>query len=214
LHYEYSDREDRRAHIQADVDGGQSRVAWRAPPSIAGNVNVYNGSTLVRYNATANAYVRIGTEDVAPFKDGSGEIADVVDAARENGETTVDEPPAGGAPLPAVPAGDSAAGSVDTDVDSRFEVTYEGTETVADREAYVIDYDAVDASEGIVEQTIWLDTEYFITLKSTQVTQRDDEKRDLQPGGKHGFSFEFLVSRFWFRNPFNGAARSTGQTPP
>ncbi len=177
LHYEYTDRADRRSHIEVDIDGGRSRVEWLTPDSIAGNINVYNGSTLVRYNATTNEFVRIGTEDLAPFEAGADEIATVVDSAREDGETTVEGPPAGGAPLPAVPAGEDTENAPESDDNSRFNVTYEGTETVAGREAYVIDYQPVgDPGDGVVEQTVWLDTEYFITLKSRQVTRRGGEK--------------------------------------
>jgi len=192
LHYEYSDRPDRRSQIQADVNDGRFRVEWRAPDSLVGNVNVYNGTTLVRYNATDHEYVSIATEDIEPFTDGAERIETAVDDAREEGETTVEGPPAGGAPLPAVPSGDGGTAESETATDSRFEVSYEGTETVAGRQAHVIDYEPVgDPGEGVVEQTVWLDTEHFLTLKSTQVTRRDGTEStftfrmtdlDLEPG--------------------------------
>lgn len=170
-HYEYSDGTDRRARIQVDVGGHNSRVEWLAPPRVAGNVNVYNGSTLVRYNATTNEYARISTEDLDFFREGANRIEGVVDNARAEGQTTVEGPPAGGAPLPEVPAGERSSGAGN---EARFEVTYEGTETVAGREAHVISYEAVeDTSEGVIEQTVWLDTEHFITLKSRQVSRFD-----------------------------------------
>lgn len=169
-HYEYSDQRDRRARLEIDVDSRRSRVAWLAPPSRAGNVQIYNGSAVVRYNATRNEYVSISTSGLDSFEDGGDRIARAVDAARADGKSTVERPPAGGAPLPKVPAGSSA----DSDSDRKFEVTYEGTETVADREAHVIEYEAVgDPASGILEQTVWIDTEYYFTLKSTQVTRFD-----------------------------------------
>jgi len=173
VHYEYSDQENRRAHIRVDPDDARSRVEYLAPDRIAGNVQVYNGSSVVRYNATDNEYVRIDTENLRNFEDGAERIKLAVDAARSEGTTTVDRPPAGGAPLPKVPRGNSDGGTTNRS----FEVSYDGTETVAGREAYVISYEAVGTVEnGIVNQTVWMDTEHFFTLKSTQVTRYDGER--------------------------------------
>lgn len=168
VHYEYSNRTDRRAHIEVDVDGGRSRLEWLAPDRLDDNLVIYNGSSVVRYNATTNEFVRISTSDIDYFEDGAERIESVIDAARKEGEMTVEKPPAGGAPLPVVPKGESA----DTDTDRKFEVSYEGTETVAGREAHVIRYAAAEnGTNGILEQKIWVDTEYFFTLKSKQVSR-------------------------------------------
>lgn len=170
-HYEYSDRPDRRAHIEEDVDSGRSRVEWLAPESRAGSVQIYNGSAVVRYNATKNEYIRIDTSGLESYEDGAQHLARAINTAREEGTTTIDQPPAGGAPLPKVPEGQTDA---DTDPKRTFEMSYEGTETVAGREAHVISYDAVGTVEnGMVEQTVWVDTEHFFTLKSTQVSTYD-----------------------------------------
>jgi outer membrane lipoprotein-sorting protein len=172
VHYEYSDRPDRKAFIQEDIDSGRSRVEWLEPASRTGSVQIYNGSAVIRYNATENEYVRIDTTDIQSYEDGAEHLESSIDAARKEGTTTVDQPP-GGAPLPRVPQGNTAE-SVST---GTFEVSYDGTETVAGREAHVISYDAVgDVQDGTVSQTVWLDTEHFFTLKSTQVSRFGGEK--------------------------------------
>ena len=173
VHYEYKDRADRRGHIQVDIDGKNSRLDWLAPDRLDGNMQVFNGSAVVRYNATTNEYVRIATSDLDNFEDGAQRIEQAVNAAGEDGTTTVDQPASGGAPLPVVPRGNAA----ETTTSGQFEVSYDGTETVAGREAHVISYEAVDGkTTGIVEETVWVDTEYFFTLKSTQVSRFEGEK--------------------------------------
>jgi outer membrane lipoprotein-sorting protein len=172
-HYEYSTREDRRAHIRIDPDDGRSYIEYIAPARFAGSVRAYNGSAVVEYNATENEYVRIDTANIRNFEDGAERIELAVDAAREEGTTTVERPPAGGAPLPKVPSGSTE----DRASNRSFEVSYDGTETVAGREAHVISYEPVDdVDSGILSQTVWMDTESFFTLKSTQVARFDGER--------------------------------------
>mgnify|MGYP006283225965 FL=1 len=172
VHYEYSDRSDRRAHIREDVDGGRSRVEWLAPDARAGSIQTYNGSSVVRYNATENEYVRIDTSGIRSYQEAAQHLQRSIAAAREEGTTTVDQQPAGGAPLPKVPRGNAA----ESNPTETFEVSYEGTETVAGREAHVIEYDAVgEVRDGTVMQKAWIDTQYFFTLKSKQVSRFDGE---------------------------------------
>jgi outer membrane lipoprotein-sorting protein len=173
VHYEYSDQSNRRAQLQIDVDGGNSRIEWLGPDRLAGNVQTYNGSTTIRYNATTNEYVSISTSNLDNFEDGAERIEEAVDAAREDGTATVDQPPSGGAPLPVVPEG----GTADAAASDRYEVTYDGTEQVAGREAHVISYAPVEnVTDGVLEQTVWVDTEYFITLKSHSVSRYDGDR--------------------------------------
>ena len=172
VHYEYSDRPDRRAFVREDVDDGRSRVDWLAPQNRTGSIQIYNGSTVVRYNATENEYVRIDTTDIESYEHGADHLKRSIEAAREEGTTTVDQPP-GGAPLPKVPQGNTG----ERDSMGAFKVSYEGTETVAGREAHVISYEAIgEAENGTVSQTVWLDTDHFFTLKSKQVSRFDGTK--------------------------------------
>ena len=158
---------DARLRLFLDPDGRNSRSEVLAPPHEAGNVVVYNGTTIVRYNATDNEYVRIstGTEQFAQAAD---RIRQAIENARSEG--TTDAPAVGGAPLPAVPTGVSGSGATDTE----FEVSYEGTTTVVGREAHVITYRPVEnSSSGLVNQTVWVDAEHFVTLQSRQVARFD-----------------------------------------
>jgi len=208
--YEYSDRENRRAQVAVDLRSGRSRFAWRAPESVAGNLVVYNGSTVVRYNATTNEYSRVSTLNLDRVGDNADRIEQLVDAARREGEMTVEAPPPGGAPLPAVPQGNQ---STDAETDSRFAVSYEGTETVAGREAHVIDYESVDdPEEGVVEQTVWLDTEHFVTLRSTQRSVIDGSESTVTFRLENlTFDPDFSAARFEF-DPPPGATLDTASS--
>lgn len=166
-HIERTGHPERRVRIDVDPDGRNSRSKALAPPSDAGNVYVTNGSSLVRYNATRNEYVRISTTGNNPFELGSQRIARAVAAAHEEG-TTTSAPAIGGAPLPSVPEQ-----RTDSDEPARqFTVSYEGTRTYRGRQAYVITYEAAgERSGGLLNQTVLLDSEYFITLKATAFTR-------------------------------------------
>lgn len=155
---------NRTLQLVADVDGTQNRVEYLDPPALAGNVVVYNGSSLVRYNATRNEYAVVSMSGQQPYERAAGQLRDVVESARASGETTAN-PGVSSAPLPVVPAADTAAANAS----GPFAVSYEGKETVRGREAYVIRYEAAgDRDRGVLNQTIWMDAEYFVTLKSTQ----------------------------------------------
>jgi outer membrane lipoprotein-sorting protein len=166
-HIERSGEADRRLRLEVDPDGGNSRSTVLAPPSNAGNVYLANGSTLIRYNATENEYITVSTGGTDRFDRGGQRIEDAISVAREGGETS-DPAPVGGAPLPVVPN----AGNDSSRPATQFDVSFGGTEQIAGREAYRINYEAAgDRSTGVLEQSLWVDTEYFITLKATQVSR-------------------------------------------
>lgn len=194
-HIEQSDDPDRRIRIHVDPDDGNSRVNVLEPPHEAGNIYVTNGSTIVRYNETKNEYATISTAGLDRFERGAQRIEDAIVAAREGGKTS-DSPPVGGAPLPVVPeAGNGSGGG-----SAQFVVSFEGTEQIAGREAYKIAYEAAgDRTQGVVEQTVWVDTEHFVTLKATQVSRFDGNRSTytfrlsnvtFEPGFESGH-FEF-----------------------
>jgi outer membrane lipoprotein-sorting protein len=164
---ERSDGDDRRIRIWVDPDGGKTRSKVLAPPPEAGDVYVANTSRVIRYNATTNEYVRISTVGTDRFERGAQRIKQAIADARAEGETTTDAPPVGGQPLPVVP--DKRGASEES---TQFVVRYEGTESIAGRTAHVLNYTAAgDRSQGVLRQRIWLDTEYFVTLKATQVSR-------------------------------------------
>lgn len=193
---EQSTEPDQRFRIWVDPAGGSSRSAVLAPPSRDGNVAVANETTIVNYNATTNEYIRISTSGDDRFDRGAQRIADAVSAARED-ETTSDAAPVGGAPLPVVP--DSGSSSDD----AQFVVDYEGTTSVAGRTAYVLNYTAAgDRTQGVLQQKIWLDSEYFVTLKATQVSRLDGNRStyDLTLSNV-SFDADFAPERFEFDPP-------------
>ena len=160
---------DETVRLVQDVDGNRSRTEFLSSPTRAGNLVVYNGSTLVRYNATTNEYAVISFAESGPYASGAERIRNAIESAHDGddgGGAPVDS-----APLPVVPgAGDGS------DSDSgQFTVSFEGKETVAGREAYVLHYKPVeDRATGILNQTVWLDAEYFVTIRAEQ-THRFDE---------------------------------------
>ncbi len=164
---ERSDKPTTTLRIWVDPDDERSRSEVLAPSSRAGNVALSNGSTIIQYNATDNEYVRISTSGSNLFERGAQRIADAVAAAHSDSETTSGAPPVGGPPLPVVPDGQETPPE-----GTQFVAEYGGTDSVAGRTAHVITYSAEgNRSEGILEQTVWLDTETFVTLKSRQVSR-------------------------------------------
>lgn len=192
-----ADEPTERLRIWVAPESGNTRSEVLAPPSRAGNIGVANNSTIIRYNATDNEYIRISTTDVDRFDRGARRIQQAVAAARSEGETT-SAPPFGGAPLPVVPDSETRP-----EEDAQFVVTYDGTESVAGRTAHVLNYTAAgDRSQGVLRQTIWLDTESFVTLKMVQVSRFD--------GNRSRYTFElsnvtvdtdFDAERFAFDPP-------------
>jgi outer membrane lipoprotein-sorting protein len=199
---EQSGSPDERIRIWVDPDDGRSRTEHVAPQSRAGNIAVANETTVVQYNATENEFVRISASGTERFERGAQRIADAVDAARADGETTTDAPPVGGAPLPVVPGGEESSPE-----DSRFTVTYEGTERLLGRTAHVINYTtADDRSRGVLRQKVWLDSEYFVTLKATRVSRFDDNRSTYRFELTNAtFGTDFSAERFRF-DPPEGAA--------
>jgi outer membrane lipoprotein-sorting protein len=195
---EQSDSPGARLRLWVDPDDARSRTELVAPPSRTGNIAVANATTVVQYNATENEFVRISASGRERFERGVQQIADAVDAARADGETTTDAPPVGGAPLPVVPAGEEQSPD-----DSRFTVTYEGTEQLLGRTAHVINYTATgDRSRGVLRQTVWLDTEYFVTLKSIQVSRFDGNRSTYRFELTNAtFGIDFPAERFRFDPP-------------
>jgi len=101
------------------------------------------------------------------------------DAVDETEQTTVT--PSGDAPLPAVPTGQSGAASTSPDVGAAdgFGVRYQGTDTVAGREVYVLTIQPETDDDVSVlddyQQTLYVDTEWFLTLKRHTEFTRDGE---------------------------------------
>jgi outer membrane lipoprotein-sorting protein len=147
-----------RVRNTVSPDSGELRSEALAPPSRAGNLRVYNGSVAWLYNATRNTVTRVTQTDPQVVPRQRSVVRSVVAAA--NGE----EPSSRVSPLPVVPG---TGGSAVENATGELEASYEGTATVAGREAHVISLTpAANATTSITEQTLWLDTEHFVPLRT------------------------------------------------
>lgn len=148
-----------RVRNTVSPDSGKLRSEVLAPPSRAGNLRVYNGSVAWLYNATENTVTRVAQTEPQVVPRQRAVVRSVVAAA--NGE----EPSSRVSPLPVVPG--TGSGSAVGNATGELEASYEGTATVAGREAHVISLTPVaNATTSITEQTLWLDTEHFVPLRT------------------------------------------------
>jgi outer membrane lipoprotein-sorting protein len=148
-----------RAQVTVSPDSGAVRVEVLAPPDRAGNLRIFNGSVSWFYNATENTVTRITQPDPRVVSRERTVVRSAVTAANS------EEPTSQVSPLPVAPGSgrDRAVGNTT----GTLEGFYEGTETVAGREAHVVSLRPVaNDTTSIAEQTVWLDTEYFIELRS------------------------------------------------
>lgn len=152
--------ESRTVRVRNTVspDSGELRSEVLAPASRAGTRRAYNGSVAWFYNATENTVTQVTQTDPQVVPRQRAVVRSVVAAA--NGE----EPSSRVSPLPVVPGPES--GSAVENATGELEASYEGTATVAGREAHVISLTpAANATTSITEQTLWLDTEHFVPLR-------------------------------------------------
>lgn len=145
---------------------------------------VSNGSTTWQYSQPRNRVEKfVGPESVAP--DGfegerrEGEWVerlfrrlDVSPGAvnrTKRANTTVQV-----SPLPVVPPGDETSPSTPSLNNSLFHLEYRGTDRIADRQAYVLRIESADETDAAVTnytQTLFVDTEWFVVLRThTEVT--------------------------------------------
>lgn len=136
------------------------------PESRAGDVTVVNESGSLVYDADENAVTRVPSAETRTLhsQNRSEYIASIVAAARDGEEVDTDDSVS---PLPVVPAS-SGAPRISPDEFDGFEVEYLGTDTVAGRTAHGFELRAASEAALAVNQTLWLDDEYFYPLKSHQ----------------------------------------------
>ena len=148
-----------RVRNTVSPDSGELRSEALAPPSRAGNLRVYNGSVAWLYNATENTVTRVAQTDPQVVPRQRAVVRSVV--AATNGE----DPSSRVSPLPVVPG--PGSGAAVGNATGELEASYEGTATVAGRETYVISLTpAATATTSITEQTLWLDAEHFVPLRT------------------------------------------------
>ena len=153
-----------RAQVTVSPDSGAVRVAVLAPPAQTGNLRVFNGSVAWFYNASRDTVTRVTQPEPRVVARERTVVRSVVTAANS------EEPTSQVSPLPVAPGPgrDGAVGNAT----GTLEGSYEGTETVAGREAHVVSLRPVaNATTSIAEQTVWLDAEHFIELRSETVLE-------------------------------------------
>lgn len=147
------------------------------PAEQAGDVTVVNGTASLIYDASENTVTRVQrTENAGSFADRGEYYANVVAAAR-NG-STVSAPSRGVSPLPVVPV-QSAGAAVETGAIEGYEVEYLGTDEVADRRAHGFRMTAVADAAVDMNQTLWLDAEFYYPLRSEQTVTLDNQTYEV-----------------------------------
>ena len=195
-----------RVRNTVSPDSGELRSEALAPPSRVGNLRVYNGSVAWLYNATRDTVTRVAQAEPQVVPRQRAVVRSVVAAA--NGEDASSRV----SPLPVVPG--SEGGSAVENATAELEASYEGTATVAGREAHVISLTpAANATTSITEQTVWLDTEYFVPLR-VNATLVFEGNRTVISQEATGVSFEpdLPPGVFEFDPPVSGdPERSTAE---
>lgn len=147
------------------------------PEEQAGDVTVVAGNESVIYDASENAVTRVQrTQNSESLADRGEYYASVVAAAR-NG-STVSPPDRGVSPLPVVPVESGGAG-VDAGTIEGYEVDYLGTDEVADRRAHGFRMTAVTEAAVDLNQTLWLDAEFYYPLHSEQTVTFGDRTYEV-----------------------------------
>ncbi|SEV91127.1 LolA family protein [Halobacterium jilantaiense] len=164
-----------RMEIRLAVDENRVRRFSRVlePESQAGDVTVATGGESLMYDASENTVTRVEqTETAMTFADRGEYYASVVAAAR-NG-STISLPDRGVSPLPVVPAESTGTG-VESDDIQGYAVEYLGTDEVADRRVHGFRMTAVADAAIDMNQTVWLDAEFYYPLRSEQTVTLDNQ---------------------------------------
>lgn len=139
------------------------------------NITVSNGTTTWTYSPDQNE-VTITQRDGGVVANQSDQIRQLVDAV-ETDETELQRTPI--LPLFTAGARSSGSSSVQTDLwTDPIQVSYEGVETVAGREAHVISMESTDDADREMKQTQYLDAEHFVVLKTSM--ELDGEVSDVE----------------------------------
>jgi outer membrane lipoprotein-sorting protein len=163
-----------RTTYEATVQPGTQRKRLAVVNSTARryDLRVSNGSTLWLYDQDRASATRIslsGTES-----DRGERLGRLF--ARLNMSTAADAAnPQPVEPLPVVPQSERRPADVSAAASGSLTVSYEGTETVDGREAYVV-HVAPANDTAAYEQTIWVDTQRFFPVKKRTAWTTDGER--------------------------------------
>jgi len=141
-------------------------------------VVVENGSTVTLYDRDENAAERFsasGTVSGPTFGDRVERLFDHLDVTDPDGAGTADDDDDDISPLPVVPAGaNTPAADTATADAATLELSYEGTEAVDGRDAYVL---RLTAPDGAFEQTLWVGHEHYFPLQRRTTWTDEDGQR-------------------------------------
>ncbi|GCF13795.1 hypothetical protein Harman_17300 [Haloarcula mannanilytica] len=162
-----------RTTYEATVQPGtqKKRLAVLNSTARRYDLRVSNGSALWLYNQNRASATRIslsGTES-----DRGARLGRLF--ARLNMSTAADPAPQPVEPLPVVPQSEQRPADVSAAASGSMTVSYEGTETVDGREAYVV-HVAPANDTAAYEQTIWVDTQRFFPVKKRTAWTTDGER--------------------------------------
>jgi outer membrane lipoprotein-sorting protein len=149
----------------------QQYVAIHGPTERAGDRQLTNGSVSLFYDASENTVTRVPLTDGPTSMDRGQYYARVVAAARDDEQ--VENPSGGVSPLPVVPATTGEHGPARTI--EAYDVTYLGTDTVADRTTHGFRLTASSAAAVDFTRTLWLDAEYYYPLRVNQTVRLENE---------------------------------------
>lgn len=131
---------------------------------------VSNGTVTWRYNETKNEATRLSIDGRSQFDYQRNQIRRLINRAQSDDNS-------GGARLPIAPILPTTQTSGDGQTLSAGPVTveYEGIETAAGRDAHVI---SMNATESAFEQTMYLDTEWFLQLRAESEMMIDGRRME------------------------------------
>ena len=203
----------RRVWMRPGTRELRSRTLGDGPSTLT----VSNGSTYWVYHPAENNATRLDVGGYNAASQQRGErierIFTRLNVSRGDREESVSASiTPGSAPLPSVPAG---TGSVTTpsqptvEATDQFGLHYNGTATVSGREVYVVSIRAPDTDENAsvledYQQTMYVDSEYFLPIK-THTEWRSDDRRIESTTVYRNLTFNpgFDDSRFQFDPPAN-----------
>lgn len=165
--------------VQLRPGTGEKRLSFVDGTESKWDERVSNGSVLWlhdRDSATASRIPLSGTDDETTDGEQIARLFARLNATDGADGGSADPPTVEPLPVvPRTPTGQPTAAAGD----ATFDVRYVGTETVADREAYVVRIAPVDDGAANYEQTLWLDAERFFPLQQRTAWTHDGERTVL-----------------------------------
>jgi len=162
------------AHVQLRPGSDHRRVEVLESTDRLHEVVVENDSTVWLYDRDDTQVTRFsssGSVDGPSFGDRVERRFERLDVTREGESATVD----GVSPLPVVPQ-DAAAPPTAASDTAALRLSFEGTDEVDGREAYVLELSTPGEASGDVRQTVWVDAQHFFPLQRQTSWTEDGER--------------------------------------